>query len=70
MLEKMNKTMEHVWLGIAIASAIWVTVEISMNGWADGKQWLPVPCIAGSMFAFRRFFRKRMESKKQEENNS
>ncbi len=70
MLEKMNKTMEHVWLGIAIATAIWVTFEISTTGWAEGKQWLPVPCIAGAMFAFRRFFRKRLESRRQNENNS
>jgi len=55
--------MEHVWLGLAVASMIWVGIEIGLNGWEVSKQWLPIPMIALSMFAFRRFFRKRMEAR-------
>jgi len=63
MVEKMNRIMEHVWLGLAIACLIWIGVEIALNGWESSKQWLPIPFIALSMFAFRRFFRKRMEAR-------
>ena len=54
--------MEHVWLAIAIASAIWAVFEINRSGWEIGKSWLYVPGIAAAMFMFRRFARIKMKA--------
>ena len=59
--------MEHVWLAIAIASLIWAAVQINQIGWEEGKTWLYVPAIAGAMFVFRRFTRKKMDAYKARE---
>lgn len=54
--------MEHLWLAITIASAIWAVWEINRIGWESGKEWLYIPGIAAAMFVFRRFARKKMEA--------
>jgi len=60
-MTKLNKIMENVWLLIAVLSAIWIGFTTITEGYEIAKPWMPVPLIAGAMFAFRRFFRKRME---------
>ncbi len=66
-MEKLNRMMEHVWLAIAIGSAIWAIFEINNLGWDLGKSWLYVPGIAGAMFLFRRFTRMKMQAYKERE---
>jgi len=61
-MEKLNRMMEHVWLAIAIGSAIWALFEINRSGWDLAKQWLYVPGIAAAMFLFRRFARIKMQA--------
>lgn len=60
-MKKLNNIMENIWLLIAIVSAIWIGFTTIVDGYEAAKPWMPVPLIAGAMFAFRRFFRKRME---------
>lgn len=70
--EKMNRMMEHLWIAIALASAVWAGFECYRSGWEVGSQWFMVTGIAAAMFMFRRFVRKRFEAEKrrqeQEEN--
>jgi hypothetical protein len=53
--------MENVWLTIAIVSAVYIGAGTVLWGYDEVKEWMLVPVIAAAMFAWRRFFRKKME---------
>ncbi|MCA1750293.1 MAG: hypothetical protein ABR572_01580 [Cryomorphaceae bacterium] len=66
-MRKVSIVMERFWLVIAIGSLL-VVLYIFIAEGIDRRtlQYLIFPALAGSMYAFRHLFRKRMEGKDQE----
>jgi membrane protein implicated in regulation of membrane protease activity len=61
--------METFWLALAIVTAIFVGYLMATKGFSQNIQLLVFPIIAGTMFGFRRIFRKRMEANMEAEKN-
>jgi ABC-type bacteriocin/lantibiotic exporter with double-glycine peptidase domain len=68
-MKKINKIMEAFWLILASVSLIVVVYIIITKGFLQNLQLLIFPILAGLMFAFRRIFRKRMETNMEAEKN-
>jgi uncharacterized membrane protein len=63
-MRKVSIVMERFWLLIALGSLAAVTYIFASEGVDERTlQYLIFPALAGAMFAFRYFFRKRMEGK-------
>ncbi|MCB0795303.1 MAG: hypothetical protein KDB88_11255 [Flavobacteriales bacterium] len=61
-MRKLNRLMEHFWAAVAIATFLAALWALYQFGWQEGRQWLWFPMIAGAMFAFRRFTRRKLEA--------
>jgi cbb3-type cytochrome oxidase subunit 3 len=62
-ISRVNKTAEKFWLVvilICVGTTIWFIVR---DGWEERKQLIVLPLIAAAWYAFRRYFRKKMEHK-------
>ncbi|MDZ4822149.1 MAG: hypothetical protein SH856_01695 [Flavobacteriales bacterium] len=60
-MEKINRGMEHFWLAVTIASAIYAFYKCFSGGWAVEYMNFIIPIIAFFWFLTRRFMRQRME---------
>ena len=60
---RVNKTAEKFWLVVIIACTIATSWFLIRDGWEERKQLVVLPLIAASLYAFRRYFRKKMERK-------
>ena len=58
---RINKMAERFWLLIILACCAATAYFIWRDGWDQQKQTLVLPALAASWYAFRRFFRKRLE---------
>lgn len=62
-LRKVSIFMEKFWLALAIVSLVIVIYIFMTSGGinTDNAQYLVFPALAGLMYGFRKFFRKRLE---------
>lgn len=60
-LNRVNRIAERFWVGIIVCCVAASGYFIWRDGWAAQKQSLVLPAIAGGWYAFRRFFRQRLE---------
>jgi len=60
-MKKLSRIMEHFWLAITIATALWALYVLATAGFGAAKQWLWFPLVAGGMYGYRRFMRGKME---------
>lgn len=61
-MNKIARFMEHFWLAVAIGTGIVAVWMIVAEGFGQGGQWLFFPAVAGAMFVFRRFTRRKLEA--------
>ena len=60
-ISRINKTAEKFWLVVilvCVGAPSWFIVN---DGWEERKQLVVLPIIATAWYAFRRYFRKKME---------
>ena len=60
-MKKLSRIMEHFWLAITIATAVWALYVMATAGLGQAKQWLWFPLVAAGMYGYRRFMRGKME---------
>ena len=66
-MKNYNKMMEYIWLGIAIATAIFAGYQLNLGEREDITLLIVMPFVAGALYALRRFHRKKMEKLKNTE---
>lgn len=60
-MNKLQKTLENVWLIMAILSAIFAGYKLVTLGWDAAYHFLLFPFVCGLWYGLRRFMRLRME---------
>lgn len=67
-MKKYNRFMELFWLAVSVISAVGVFYFYFIKGANEHPIILSMPFMAFFLFIIRRWFRKRIESNKQDEN--